>query len=72
MSQPREYAEATAAQMDASVRALLEEAHRQALEELRRHRVGLDLLADELMTHETVDGERLDEILSGGDEARAA
>ena len=77
---PREYAEATAAELDAVVRQMVEKAHRHARELLEEHRACLDALASELLLHETVDGEQLDALLAkdgacgaavDGDEQRA-
>ena len=64
MAGPREYAEATAAQIDAAVLELIESAHRRATAILTSHRAALDALAAELTTHEVVDGPRLNEILT--------
>ncbi len=66
LAEPREYAEATAAQLDTAVRGLMEESHRQARELLERHRPLLDALAGELLVHETLDGEQLEALLRGG------
>ena len=63
LAEPREYAEATAAQLDGAVRALLDRAHKQAEEMLREHRTWLDALAAELLIHETLDAGQLEELL---------
>ncbi len=63
LAAPREFAEATAARIDAAVRALLERARTQARDLLTRHRAALDALAEELIAHESVNAQRLDEIL---------
>jgi len=62
---PREYAEATAAELDAAVRKIVEQAHLQARSLLEGHRACLDALAAELLAHESVDGQRLDALLAG-------
>ena len=59
---PKEYAESTAARLDAAVSALLEGARATARELLSRHRGVLDALAAELIATETVSGARLAEI----------
>jgi cell division protease FtsH len=64
LAAPRDYAEATAAELDRAVRALIEKAHGHARSLLARHRDALDALAHELVIHETVDAERLDAILA--------
>ena len=60
-----EYAEATAARIDESVQALLEEARQGATAVLRANRAALDLLATELLTHEVVDRDRLMDLVRG-------
>ena len=64
MALPREFAEATAAKIDAAVLELIESAHVQASDLLKAHRPVLDALAEELTAREVVDGPRLDEILA--------
>jgi cell division protease FtsH len=63
LSQPKEYAESTAAELDLAVRRMLESAYGEALSVLRRYRRALDLLVEELIAHETVDARRLEEVL---------
>ena len=64
IGEPREYAEATAARLDAAVSKLVEWAHLQAQELLSSHRSALDALANELLLHETVDGQEMDALLA--------
>jgi cell division protease FtsH len=59
---PKEYAESTAARIDAAVAGLLEDARQRARAVLTQHRAVLDALADELIAKEVVSGERLAEI----------
>ncbi|MDA8217228.1 MAG: ATP-dependent zinc metalloprotease FtsH, partial [Dehalococcoidales bacterium] len=63
MAQPREYAEATAAELDAAVKDLLVHAYGRAYDLLSAHRQTLDALAKELIANETVDAQRLDDLL---------
>ncbi len=63
LAAPREFAESTAARIDAAVAELLERARTTARQLLEKHRTTLDALAMELITHEAVDARRLDEIL---------
>ena len=63
LAAPREYAEATAARIDEAVAGIIAIAHDQATAIIRRARPALDALADELVAHEMIDGQRLDEIL---------
>jgi cell division protease FtsH len=63
LSAPREYADATAARIDQAVVAIITAARDRATTIIRTARAALDALADELVAHEMVDGQRLDEIL---------
>lgn len=63
ISQGRSYSEETAAQIDAEVRRLVEEAHQQTVELLAQHRKALDSLAKELMENEVIEHDRVAEIL---------
>jgi cell division protease FtsH len=63
LAAPREYAEATAARIDQAVAEIITMARDQAESIIRTARPALDALADELVAHEMVDGQRLDEIL---------
>ena len=62
----REYAEATASEMDRAVRMLLDQAYGRAREILEHERPLLDALAAELIVRETVDAQRIDELLGAG------
>ncbi|MDX2137805.1 MAG: ATP-dependent zinc metalloprotease FtsH [Chloroflexota bacterium] len=62
LSQGRSYSEATAARIDAEVRHLVEKAHEETLTLMRDNRDKLDLLAQELLNNEVVDGTRVAEI----------
>jgi len=63
LAAPREFAEATAARIDAEVAGLIAAAHDRARATLSRNRAALDALAAELVAHESVTARRLDEIL---------
>jgi len=63
LAAPREYAEATAARIDQAVVGIISAARDRATTIIRTARTALDALADELVAHERVDGQRLDEIL---------
>jgi cell division protease FtsH len=60
---PKEYAESTATRIDDAVAELLEAARQRASDLLAGHRPQLDAIADELVTTETVSGERLAELV---------
>ncbi|MCX6023899.1 MAG: ATP-dependent zinc metalloprotease FtsH, partial [Chloroflexi bacterium] len=63
MAESRPYAEATATQLDAGVRKLIEEAHGRATQLLEQHRPELDALVQELLAHESVDRQQLEDIM---------
>src|SRR6266550_750029 len=64
LAAPREFAEATAARIDAAVAAYVGKAHDQARAVLGRERAALDTLAAELVAHEMVTARGIDEILA--------
>ena len=59
-----DYSGEVAVEIDKEIRALIDEAHDEALEVLVANRVVLEELADKLMDHETVEKEELAEILA--------
>jgi len=61
----REYAEATQRVIDEEVSDLLKEAEACAVSLLTAHRDALDRLVDDLLTHETVDGDAVHAALEG-------
>jgi len=61
----RSYAEATQRVIDEEVAELLREAERRALALLTEHRDALDRLVEDLITHETVDGDAVAAALRG-------
>jgi cell division protease FtsH len=63
LAAPKEFAEATAARIDAAVASYIGAAHDQARAILSRERRALDALAAELVSKEAVTGKRIDEIL---------
>ena len=62
----REYAEATQRVIDEEVSELLKEAEKRASALLADHRAALDRLVDDLLAHETVDGDAVAAALKGG------
>jgi cell division protease FtsH len=64
LAAPREFAEATAARIDADVARLIRSAHDKARALLSRERKALDALAAELVAHEMVTAAQIDEILT--------
>jgi cell division protease FtsH len=63
MTQGRQYSEETASQIDAEVRRIVEDAHQKTVELVRENRDKLDVLAQELLDNEIVDGARVLEIV---------
>ncbi|MHB1134853.1 MAG: ATP-dependent zinc metalloprotease FtsH [Chloroflexota bacterium] len=63
LAQPKEHAEATAAQLDQAVRQILEEAYGRARDILQQYRRALDGLAEELIARETVNASQIEAVL---------
>ena len=61
----RDFSEEVAATVDAEVRSLLDDAHREAWEILTRNRAVLDQLAEELLSRETLLEKDLERIFAG-------
>jgi cell division protease FtsH len=61
----RDYAEATQRVIDEEVGDLLREAEQRAISLLGDHREALDRLVEDLLVHETVDGEAVKAALAG-------
>ena len=59
-----DYSDEVASTIDAEVQALVDDAHEEAREILTVHRAVLDQLADELIEHESLEGEFLETILA--------
>ena len=68
----RDCSETTAHVIDVEVRRVLDDAHREARNILARERVQLERLARELLAHETLDGQRVTELLDMQAPPRAA
>jgi cell division protease FtsH len=65
MSTPRSFSNATAEQIDASVRAILDAAFERALASLHKNRAVLDKCAAELLERETLDAPELAKLTEG-------
>jgi cell division protease FtsH len=65
LGRSRRHAEQTAREIDAAIQSLLDEAHRFALEALQHHRHLLERLVAELLEHEEISGQRIDQLLRG-------
>jgi cell division protease FtsH len=66
MSQGREYSDDTAKLLDDEIAKILHTQERRAHELLSKHRRGLELIAEALLEHETIDGPRVAELLQQG------
>jgi cell division protease FtsH len=66
LSQERHYSEDTAAIIDTEIKRLVEDAYKHALHMLGNNRDKLDMLAQELLTNEVVDRQRVLEIAGVG------
>ncbi len=67
LTEEKDYSEATAEKIDAEIRRLLEGAGKQARELLEQHREQLDLLAETLISEETLTAEEIEQLLDLGD-----
>lgn len=61
------YSEETAQKIDAEIHRIVEEQHRRCLEILQENRHALDVCAEALLEHETIDGKHVHEILEHGE-----
>jgi cell division protease FtsH len=59
MSSGREYSDETAKLLDSEIAHILHTQEQRATELLTKHRLGLDMIAAELIEHETIDGPRV-------------
>ncbi|MFM1942027.1 MAG: ATP-dependent zinc metalloprotease FtsH [Verrucomicrobiota bacterium] len=66
MIRSKDYSEQTAREIDAEVRGLIDEAYRRAQGIIDEHRDKLELLAQALLDHETLDGPQVEEIVRTG------
>jgi cell division protease FtsH len=63
LTEEKDYSEATAEKIDAEIRRLLQEAGKQAGDLLENHREQLDLLAETLISEETLSAEEIERLL---------
>jgi cell division protease FtsH len=61
------YSEATAQQIDKNIHDIVEKQYRRSLEILNENRSALDLCAEALLEHETIDGKHVQEIIDFGE-----
>jgi cell division protease FtsH len=67
LSRPREYSEATAQQIDAEVKRIIDEAYARAQRKLDERRTAVEVLAKALLEYETLDASHVNEILEHGE-----
>ncbi|MFM2046044.1 MAG: ATP-dependent protease FtsH [Actinomycetota bacterium] len=72
MTSGREYSDATAKMLDEEIARILREQEQRAHDLLVRHRKGLDLVAEELLRQETIDGATVGRLVQQGLDAPAA
>src|SRR5690606_3328829 len=61
------YSEETARKIDKEIYDIVEAQFQRSLQILREHRKALDVMADALLEHETIDGKHVHEILEFGE-----
>ncbi|HEY5791932.1 MAG TPA: cell division protein FtsH, partial [Chthoniobacterales bacterium] len=66
MSRGRDYSEATAQQIDAEVKRLIDEAYQHATEILEKNRDKVEVIAKALLEYETLDASHVKEIIEFG------
>ncbi len=66
MSSGREYSDQTARILDEEISTMLHAQQERARELLMKHRVGLDLVAEALLEHETIDGPEVARLIQQG------
>ncbi len=67
VARSQNYSEATAQRIDNAIHEIVEEQYRRCLEILQEKRKALDLCAEALLEHETIDGKHVHEILDFGE-----
>jgi cell division protease FtsH len=67
MVRNREYSEATAREIDAEVKRLIDEAYARAKDILEKHRKEVEAIANGLLEYETLDASHIDEIIKFGE-----
>lgn len=61
------YSEQTAQKIDSEIHRIVEEQYRRSLEILKEHRKALDVCAESLLEHETIEGKHVHEIIEYGE-----
>ena len=71
MGHTRPYSEQTAAEMDAEIRAIIDEAYRKCREILARYKTELTAVAEYLLEHETMDADTFNSYFKAPDSPEA-
>jgi cell division protease FtsH len=66
MSSQREYSDDTAKLLDEEIARILNEQEQRAFDLISTHRIGLDLIAEALLEHETIDGPEVAQLIQRG------
>ncbi|MEY2407781.1 MAG: cell division protease FtsH [Verrucomicrobiota bacterium] len=66
MTRSKDYSEHTAQEIDAEVKRIIDEAYRRATDLLQQNREKLELIANALLEHETLEGSQVVEIVQTG------
>jgi cell division protease FtsH len=67
VARTQNYSEQTAQRIDSEIHRIVDEQHRRCLEILKEKRQALDVCAEALLEHETIDGKHVHEILEHGE-----
>jgi len=67
VARSQNYSEETAQKIDAAIHSIVEEQYHRSLDILKEHRKALDVCAEALLEHETIDGTHVHEILEHGE-----
>ena len=67
VARSQNYSEETAQKIDSSIHQIIDAQYRRSLDILNEHRKALDVCAEALLEHETIDGKHVHEILEHGE-----
>jgi cell division protease FtsH len=67
VARSQNYSEETAQKIDSAIHSIVEKEYERSLDILNEHRKALDVCAEALLEHETIDGKHVHEILEFGE-----
>jgi cell division protease FtsH len=67
VARSQNYSEETAQKIDSAIHSIVEKEYQRSLDILNEHRKALDVCAEALLEHETIDGKHVHEILEFGE-----